>query len=329
MNDQAKMMRERECLRNVKLCTGYLAMQGRTCCRFGKPKCIFAHKLSELSVPDDTPAGQWSKTWNLGEVDFNVWAKDWQSKDAKRRFERAFHCEAAFHPADIPNWCWGLALHYKMIEDTDIPNDLRTVIPLDYDWPVLQRAYTRGKEHGSAKVVVDEVLSLRMKQRSGLDTELNADDVDFISPKQWSHYATPPRTTFFSWDSISGSASSKAAPADVPKEEVFRDLASASGFLMLTDVPKDAPTDAPTEVLEDAPEAHRGIKKGNKQPPKDSTSSSCLAPTMPIPLDIPVPNLAPPTVPSPEPVNSLALEADEQDEVDGADFVWLWPNTMS
>ena len=50
---------------------------------------------------------------------------------------------------------------------------------------------------------------------------------------------------------------------------------------------------------------------------------------MPIPLDIPVPNLAPPTVPSPEPVNSLALEADEQDEVDGPDFVWMWPNTMS
>ena len=62
---------------------------------------------------------------------------------------------------------------------------------------------------------------------------------------------------------------------------VPEDLASASGLLMLTDVPKDAPTDAPTDVLEDAPEAHRGIKKGNKQPPKDSTSSSCLAPTMP------------------------------------------------
>ena len=321
MNDQAKMMRERECLRNVKLCTGYLAMQGHTCCKFGKPKCIFAHKLRELSVPDDTPDGQWAKSWNQGEVDFNVWPKNWQSNDAKQRFKRAFHSEATLHPEDIPNWCWGLALHYKMIEDTDIPNDLRTVIPLDYDWPVLQRAYTRGKEHGSAKVVVDEVLSLRMRQRSGLDTGLKADNVDFVTPRRWSHYATPPKTRFFSWDS------SKAKP----EEEVFPGLASASGLLMLTDGPLDAPTDAPTEVLEDAPEAHRGIKKGNKQPPKDSTSSSCLAPTMPtrpVPLDIPVPNLAP-TVPSPEPVNSLALEADEQDEVDGVDFVWLWPNTMS
>ena len=200
MNDQAKTMRERECLRNIKLCTGYLALEGHTCCRFGKPKCIFAHKLSELSVPDDTPAGQWSKTWNLGEVDFNVWAKDWQSKDAKRRFERAFHCEAAFHPADIPNWCWGLALHYKMIEDKDIPNDLRTVIPSDYDWPVLQRAYTRSKDNGSAKLVVDDVLTLIMRQRSGLDTELNADDVLSLRMRQrsgWSHFATAPKTMFF------------------------------------------------------------------------------------------------------------------------------------
>ena len=281
MNDQAKTMRERECLRNIKLCTGYLALEGHTCCRFGKPKCIFAHKLSELSVPDDTPAGQWSKTWNLGEVDFNVWAKDWQSKDAKRRFERAFHCEAAFHPADIPNWCWGLALHYKMIEDTDIPNDLRTVIPLDYDWPVLQRAYTRGKQHGSAKAVVDEVLSLRMRQRSGLDTELKADDVDYVTPRRWSHFATPPKSKLFSWDLLDKSK-------EKPKEEVFPGLASASGLLMLTDGPKDAPTDAPTEVLEDAPEAHRGKTKGNKQPPKDSTSSSCLAPTMPNEDDGPV-----------------------------------------
>ena len=200
MNDQAKTMRERECLRNIKLCTGYLALEGHTCCRFGKPKCIFAHKLRELSVPDDTPAGQWSKTWNLGEVDFNVWPNDWQSKDAKRRFERAFHCEAAFHPADIPNWCWGLALHYKMIEDKDIPNDLRTLIPSDYDWPVLRRAYTRGKDNGSAKLVVDDVLTLIMRQRSGLDTELNADDVLSLRMRQrsgWSHFATAPKTMFF------------------------------------------------------------------------------------------------------------------------------------
>ena len=264
MNDQAKTMRERECLRNIKLCTGYLALEGHTCCRFGKPKCIFAHKLSELSVPDDTPAGQWSKTWNLGEVDFNVWPNDWQSKDAKRRFERAFHCEAAFHPADIPNWCWGLALHYKMIEDKDIPNDLRTLIPSDYDWPVLQRAYTRSKDNGSAKLVVDDVLTLIMRQRSGLDTELNADVLSLRMRQRsgWSHFATAPKTMFFSWDS----SKAKLADSDVPEEEVFPGLASGASWL----------------GPEDAPEAHRGIKKGrNKQPP-------CLAPTMPNEDDGPV-----------------------------------------
>ena len=73
----------------------------------------------------------------------------------------------------------------------------------------------------------------------------------------------------------------------MPEEEVFPGLASGAssstseGASCEPQVRPQAPTDAPTEVLEDAPEAHRGIKKGNKQPPKDSTSSSCLAPTMP------------------------------------------------
>ena len=92
-------------------------------------------------------------------------------------------------------------------------------------------------------------------------------------------------------------------------------------------MPKHAPTDfesdAPTDVLEDAPKAHTGINKGNKQPSKDSTSSSCLAPTMP-PLDILVPNLAP-TVPSPEPVDSPVPNCFEDDEQDEDDFVWIWP----
>ena len=88
-------------------------------------------------------------------------------------------------------------------------------------------------------------------------TFLVEDPVQYMSPWHWSQEATPPNTLFFSWNSISGSASSNPVPADVPN-------ALASGVLRLTDVPKHAPTDsesdAPTDVLEDAPKAHTGIK---------------------------------------------------------------------
>ena len=65
---------------------------------------------------------------------------------------------------------------------------------------MLQRAYTRGKDNGSAKLVVDDVLTLIMRQRSGLDTERHADDVLSLRMRQrsgWSHFATAPKTMFF------------------------------------------------------------------------------------------------------------------------------------
>ena len=75
-SENEKKKREKENLRHIKLCTAHLAMGPTYHCKFGKPKCDFAHSLAELSVPNETYYATWSRAWSEGEIDFNVWPND-------------------------------------------------------------------------------------------------------------------------------------------------------------------------------------------------------------------------------------------------------------
>ena len=157
-SDLEKFLRERSCLRNIKLCEGHLGMRDPKYCTFGKPKCDFAHWLGELSVPKEDFRGFWTRKWKDGDVDFNVWPNYQQSTASKERFRRAFLFEIVHGPAYIPNWAWGLAIHRRLIRPCDIGSNWNLSVPSDHDWPMLARAYEEGKTQQGTKLAVKQAL---------------------------------------------------------------------------------------------------------------------------------------------------------------------------
>ena len=117
-----------------RLCEYHLGMRTSWC---NRPKCEFAHRLSELDVPNETSNDRWAKVWHDGEVDIWCWNPKLRSADSKRRFQRAFAYERGHSETMVPNWAWGLATNDGLIGDDYMPK----YVPRDFDWIRLQTAW--------------------------------------------------------------------------------------------------------------------------------------------------------------------------------------------
>ena len=122
-----------------RLCEYHLGMRSTWCNRGSN--CEFAHRLSQLDVPNEFPHdGKWWTVWHEGQVDICFRHHTYRSEDSKKRFKRAFLREKVDCSERIPNWAWGLAAHSNIIPHDIVPTD----VPFDYGWPQLQVAWEEG-----------------------------------------------------------------------------------------------------------------------------------------------------------------------------------------
>ena len=140
MSQKEKIAKQNACLSCIKLCTHNL--KGR--CKPPKGReCNFAHRLSELQVPEEM-YGAWSKAWEKGDVDI-CFSEDYEPNEASQeRFKLQFVWERKHHWDRIPNWAWGRAVHLGL--DLFVPAH----VPKDFDWPKLQEAWDLSKVRGKS-----------------------------------------------------------------------------------------------------------------------------------------------------------------------------------
>ena len=82
--DPKKKKKEEAFLNRTKLCTYNFSNS----CRDG-PHCNFAHSLDRLLLPEEC-MGNWSDTWQNGDVDMNFWHNYIPNKDSLARFTKQF-----------------------------------------------------------------------------------------------------------------------------------------------------------------------------------------------------------------------------------------------
>ena len=138
-----------------RLCEYNLGMRSTQCNRGSN--CEFAHRLSQLDVPNESPQdGIWWTVWHEGQVDICFRHHTYRSEDSKKRFRKAFLCEKGDCSERIPNWAWGLAAHSNII-----PHDLVPInVPHDYDWPQLQVAWEEGLRGEGTRIAVRRVIDM-------------------------------------------------------------------------------------------------------------------------------------------------------------------------
>ena len=137
-----------------RLCEYHLGMRSSWCKR--GDKCEFAHRLSELDVPNETFDSIWSHVSNRGQVDIWFWNPEARSEDSKTRFKTAFLRERGLSNTMVPNWAWGLAIYSNLWSPSLVPKH----VPEDYDWPRLRKAWDDGlMDEAGARITVRKVLN--------------------------------------------------------------------------------------------------------------------------------------------------------------------------
>ncbi len=95
--------REAKYLRKVRLCDKFLGNY----CEYGRDACRFAHRLSDLTVPNEGANGQrdWSGVWGGKGVD-HWFCQDWR----RPMVDQNFQWEVRKQSKDIPDWAYAYAI---------------------------------------------------------------------------------------------------------------------------------------------------------------------------------------------------------------------------
>ena len=120
------LRRERRYLSKVRLCTN---LMHRSCCPW-EPRCLFAHSLAELRLPDEghNSKFEWTDIWTTKEG-VHTWYGQAYSDDTHSILSWRIHLEIASEPLKVPDWAFAYAIIHMDLKPSRAPNELHWGFP--------------------------------------------------------------------------------------------------------------------------------------------------------------------------------------------------------
>ena len=120
------LRRERRYLSKVRLCTNLM----HNCrCRW-EPRCLFAHSLAELRLPDEGHNAKfgWTDIWKTKEG-VHMWYGQPYSEDTHAILRWRIDLEIASEPQKVPDWAFAYAIIHMDLKPFRAPNELHWGFP--------------------------------------------------------------------------------------------------------------------------------------------------------------------------------------------------------
>ena len=117
--DPRCLRREQRYLHKVRLCTNLMR---KSCCHW-EPRCLFAHSLAELRLPDEghNAKFQWADIWTTQEG-VHTWYGQAYSDDTHCILSWHIHSEIAREPLKVPDWACAYAIIHMDLKPFRAPN---------------------------------------------------------------------------------------------------------------------------------------------------------------------------------------------------------------
>ena len=123
---QSSLRRERRYLHKVRLCTNLMR---KSCCQW-ESRCLFAHSLAELSLPDEghNAMFEWADIWTTKEG-VHTWYGQAFTDDTHCILSWRINLEIASEPLKVPDWAIAYAIVHMDLKPFRAPNEPRWGFP--------------------------------------------------------------------------------------------------------------------------------------------------------------------------------------------------------